>query len=197
MNDQKILIHANEKIPRFDFEKLEPLQGALKSLSEDSFTLLKKSILKHGFFVPVFLWHKGEQIHILDGHQRIRVLSVLKKEGYAIPKIPGVLIEAKNKKEAKEKLLAITSSFGKIEIDGLYEFWNGFDHLMLNDFKLPEIDIPKFLKGFYETDDDLLPEKEATGSQEISSSRFETFHCKCPKCGFEFDTERNGKKDAD
>lgn len=192
MTVKQVKIDADERLPTMDFEKLEPLQGALKSLSDRNFERLKKSILTRGFFVPVFIWNNGKRSRLLDGHQRVRVLTALQADGYTVPKIPYVTIRAKSEAEAKDKLMAITSAYGKIERQGLYEFLEGMDRTLLEtDFALPEfeLDPKKFMREFY---DEATPEP-GQGSTELSSERFETFHCQCPRCGFEFDTDRGGK----
>ncbi len=186
----RVLVDCDDRLPLVDFEKLAPLQGALKSLSQENFDKLRKSILTRGFFVPVFIWHDGKKTHVIDGHQRLRVLSVLKRDGYHIPKIPYVAVNARNIDEAKAKILAVSSTFGKIERDGLYEFLEGMSMpVVITDFALPEIefDSRKFLEEFYV---DVDPEKSAVGAQEISSKRFETFTTACPRCKFEFDAKR-------
>jgi hypothetical protein len=44
------------------------------------------------------------------------------EEGYEIPPLPCALIEAKNRKEAAEKILLISSQYGRVTDEGLYEF---------------------------------------------------------------------------
>ena len=101
---------------RMRLDELTEFQGTLKSLSETDYAKLKQQMIEHGFCVPVFVW----QDKILDGHQRLRVL---RKEGWTVKGgIPVDEIQAKDEKDAARKLLAITSSYGKIEGAGLYEF---------------------------------------------------------------------------
>ncbi len=103
-------------------EQLREFQGNLKSLSPKNSEKLRQNILKYGFSAPIFVWQKEEEKYILDGKQRMTVLLELKKEGYEIPPLPVAYIEADSWKEAKKKLLTITSQFGKIEKEGLEEF---------------------------------------------------------------------------
>ena len=103
-------------------ESLKEFQGKLKSLSPENKKKLKDNILKYGFSAPIFVWRKGEEKYILDGKQRLVVLSELQKAGYVIPDLPVAYIQAASWKEAKKKLLAITSQFGKIEKAGLEDF---------------------------------------------------------------------------
>jgi len=105
-----------------DYKSLTPFQGHLKTLSEENLGKLKKSIIKYGFTVPGFIWQSGKRKYILDSHQRQLALYSLEEDGYTIPDIPIVYIQAKNKTEAKEKLLHITSQYGKFDRGGLDDF---------------------------------------------------------------------------
>jgi hypothetical protein len=142
-----------------DFSSLEPFQDNLKDLHKSEFEKLKHSIIKYGITCPFFLWKNK----CLDGHQRIRVLGEMLKDGYALPdgKVPFVEIEAKDTKEAKEKILLFTSQYGKISGDSLYEFLS-LEGLSLDDIKmdveLPEIDFGKFEAEFF---------KDSTGGDGI------------------------------
>ena len=62
-------------------ESLKEFQGKLKSLSPENKKKLKDNILKYGFSAPIFVWRKGEEKYILDGKQRLVVLSELQKTG--------------------------------------------------------------------------------------------------------------------
>jgi len=188
-----IRITADETLKLIDFEKLEPLQGSLKSLSQTNFEKLKKSVIDRGFFVPVFIWNNGQSIKLIDGHQRLRLLQVLKKEGWIIPKIPYVNITAKTAQEAKQQVLAISSTFGTIERQGLYEFLEDIDTTLLTtDFALPEIELntPSFMDEYFH---DIKQQEIKNGATELLSDDFEIFNEKCPKCGFEFDAHLKSK----
>ena len=143
-------------------DQLRDFQGSLKTLKPEQLGKLKRSILKYGFTFPVFTW----QDKILDGHQRLFATKELVKEGYEIDDIPVVEIEAENKKEAGEKLLALNSQYAKITEDGLSEYINetGVDISELaGDLDLPEFDLAGFLDGINNeqgglTGDDEVPE---------------------------------------
>lgn len=105
-----------------DYKTLVPFQGHLKILSEENLEKLKKSIIKYGFTAPGFVWQSGKRKYVMDMHQRKLALESLESDGYTIPDIPIVYIKAKNKTEAKEKLLHITSSYGYFDKGGLEEF---------------------------------------------------------------------------
>ena len=142
------------------YSELAPLQGELKSLSKDNYEKLKSQMLKHGFTAPVHIWTdpKAGLSHIIDGHQRLRVVGKLANEGYAIPPLPVVNVLAGSLQEAKEILLAHASAYGKLENQGLYEFLEdmdlGYEEALANvDF--PGLDLKKFGEEFYKDPDEL------------------------------------------
>lgn len=106
-------------LPKLPILDTVELQGNLKDLSQTNYEKLVKTHLKHGIFLPFYVWESPEGInYIADGHQRRRVLPA---EGYT-GNVPVVYIEAANMQEAKEKLLVISSQYGKITQDGYDEF---------------------------------------------------------------------------
>ena len=132
----RVTCQANSTI---GLDEIHRLQGDLKSLSEENFDKLKKSILKYGISFPIFLWRQNGAARILDGTQRDIVLKRMREEGYKIPLLPVDWIEAKDEKEAKEKILLISSQYGKMTEDSLYQFVAG--SLDFNEI-LPMIDFP-------------------------------------------------------
>lgn len=140
----RVTCQANTTIA---LEDLEPLQGDLKALDKESFAKLRNSILTHGISFPFFIWRDKKKTYCLDGHQRDLVLRRLQAEGYKIPPLPADPIQAKNKAEAKEKLLLASSRYGRTTERGLAGFLEdinaNFDQLTQR-IQLPEIDIAKF-----------------------------------------------------
>jgi len=93
-------------------DELKEFQGEIKKLTPQNYQKLKNTILNNGFSAPIFIWLHENKNYILDGHQRIKVLQGLQKEGYKIPLLPVDYIYAKSKKEAKRKLLSLASIYG-------------------------------------------------------------------------------------
>jgi hypothetical protein len=134
-------------------ESLIHFQGNLKSLSNSDYTRMKGMILDLGFSEPVSVWRNGDKVYILNGHQRCRVVRrMISDEGYSCPALPVSFVEAADANEAKRKVLSLTSQYGKMEKDGLYEFLEGSDiqaEELMESFRFPEIDIAAFTEEYY------------------------------------------------
>lgn len=156
----KISCKCSDSLP---IDELKAFQGKLKTIDEESFNKLKASILKYGFSFPIFIWNKN----ILDGHQRFYAVQRLLDEGYELKDnaLPVVWIEAKNAREAAEKLLLINSRYAKIDQQGFEIFIEDYD-IKLEDINIvldiPEIDLGLGNSEDYEglTDPDEIPEVE-------------------------------------
>lgn len=136
-----------------DLAELTPLQGELKELSDANFEKLKHSILKHGITFPFFIWQSEGTNYILDGTQRDRVLKRMSDDGYGIPLLPCALIQAKDRREAAEKILLISSQYGKMTNNSLEDFLaeNDLDLSELqNELELPRIDLEFFRDSDFE-----------------------------------------------
>ena len=145
----EITCDQDGRLRRVPLGDLHRFQGMLKTLSVGEYDKLKASIIKYGFFVPVFVWKN----RILDGHQR---LFVIEKEGWELAGgVPVVDIEAETETEAAEKLLILSSTYGKVEPQGLYEFTQTHD-ISLAEFDLPDLpdfDLESFKDEFYDEEE--------------------------------------------
>jgi len=144
------------KTEMLDIEKLQPFQGNLKDLSEANYKKLRKQILDNGFAEPFSVWENEGNVYILNGHQRHREIVKMKEEGINVPALPCNFIRCANRKEAKKMILALTSQYGNMTEDGLYEFLEesgiGFEE-MRDCFNFPEINMDDFGAGYYGDDD--------------------------------------------
>jgi DNA modification methylase len=164
----RIECEGKEKLP---ISKLEPFQGELKSLSEENYLKLKKELLEQGFSEPISVWkHQGHN-YVLNGHQRLRVLTKMAEEGLNIPEIPISLVQARTIKDAKRKILGLAGQYGKVEEEGLYEFLSTNELEALEVFehvRFPEIDENSFLDEYFNDpiglggDEDKVPEPRPT-----------------------------------
>jgi hypothetical protein len=135
-----------------ELNQLVHFQGELKSLSDENFNKLKNEIINKGFRYPFFIWKSPEgKNNIIDGHQRLRVLMVLEQEGFVVPPLPVVYLDAQDEAEARDMVLAAISKYGDIDPNGLIEFIShgvsGSDELtkriqdMANSYNLPDVDV--------------------------------------------------------
>lgn len=149
----KIVCDTKHSLP---LDKLLPFQGELKSLTEKKYEKLKASLLRHGFSFPEFVWKSGKRSFILDGHQRVHALKRLRSEGIVLDgNVPVVYIQARNKKHAKELVLAATSQYGDMDEDSIYKFVKEAD-LNWPELKFSldfaEINMDKLQKGWFDND---------------------------------------------
>lgn len=110
-----------------DIDQLTEFQGALKERDAGDVEKIIKSIKKHGFSFPFFVWaHAGENgayiNHVFDGHGRLMALKKLRAQGEEIPELPCVYVSAKNEAEAKELLLKLNSQYGHMTAESVAEF---------------------------------------------------------------------------
>ncbi len=122
MNTQ-ITIHNLSALPVIDYRNVKPLQGNLKDLTKTRYKKLLNTLKRRGFTTPLFIWRDiDDTCWLLDGHQRVRVMTAENINDHGSYEVPYVLIPAANLFEAKEQLLEITSEYGHMTVEGLEEF---------------------------------------------------------------------------
>ena len=162
-----------------DLNHLTPMQGDLKELSQTNFQKLKQSILRHGITFPFFVWQNEGKNYILDGTQRDRVLLKLVAGGYECPPLPCALIDAKDKREAAEKILLISSQYGRMTEESLDEFLaeNDLSFLELAD----ELELPSIDDAYFRDPNEFGPTSvDEQGRLDKKNP------VTCPECGHEF-----------
>ena len=102
--------------------ELTEFQGELKERSAGDIEKIIKSIKKHGFSFPFFVWKNDGKNNVIDGHGRLMALKQMAAAGEEIPALPCVYISAKNEAEAKEKLLKLNSQYGHMTADSVAAF---------------------------------------------------------------------------
>ena len=165
------------------YKQLTPLQGDMKSLTEENYNRLKKQILDLGFSEPVSVWRDvaNNVMYVLNGHQRLRTIKhMVEAEGYSCPALPVNWVTAHDIKEARKKVLALGSQYGEVDGQGLAEFMAlaEVDLPELKDsFNFPELDMPAFeAEHFGEKPPPATPRKP-------SAPKVVT----CPNCKHEFE----------
>lgn len=136
-----------------EIEKLTIFQGTLKSLSDLAYQRLRSSILDLGFSFPVMAWKLGKINYVLDATQRLTTLKKMRdEEGFTIPPLPVVWVEAANEKEAARKLLAAASQYGEVTPDGLFAYMERFkitSQDLGTTYQFPEIDLSSFKLTYF------------------------------------------------
>lgn len=127
--------------------ELEHFQGTLKTLDEKRYTKLRAAIERHGFSFPMAAWREDDHKHIIDGHQRLFVVTKMLAEGWILPDgaLPIDWIEAIDEQEAKKKVLLAASQYGRYDEDSVAQFI-GEAELSFPELKL-EIDLPQIHMG--------------------------------------------------
>ena len=146
----------NEKT--LELAEMTELQGGLKERTDIDYDKIKLSIIKYGFSFPFYIWKSGKTNYILDGHGRFETLCRMQKDGYIIPPLPVFYIKAKDKAEAKQKLLRLNSQYGKMTKESVLEF---AEDLEIN---FDEISLPDTVIDFSDQSEET---PETTGDDEV------------------------------
>jgi hypothetical protein len=142
MSEIRVTCKTADSLP---YEQIEPLQGRLKKRTDEQIDKICRSVVKHGWAFPEFIWKNDGHNYCLDGHGRQAAIPRLIEMGYTIPDIPVVFIDARNRDEAKELLLKCISQFGIVTQEGFAEFADfTFDFV---DFEIPGISFDNLTMG--------------------------------------------------
>ena len=127
-------------------DRLLEFQGDLKKLTKANRDKLQKSIERHGFIAPIFVWDNAGDYMILDGHQRLATLLYMRRKGFTLPMIPVDYIHADSEADARDKLLHITSQYGEFNVDELNGWLEAIDSELTETIRIvnEEIDMSTF-----------------------------------------------------
>lgn len=177
-------------------DDLLPFQGNLVELSEEGYRKLKNEIIDDGFSDPFDVWKQPStnKLYVLDGHQRLSTLKRMRQEGWTVPELPLNWIEADDMRQAKRKLLAFRSRFGKMTSGGLAEFMktSGIEFQeVAASFEFPEINFAELAPMF-----NTFPPRSqgaegetptfAPGTEGEQGKLDEKVPIECPSCGHKF-----------
>lgn len=151
--DQKIVSIRCQGAVSLPRASVKDFQGGLKSLPTANYEKLKALLLRLGFSEPVSVWLDPTDsiYYALNGHQRLKTLEMMAAEGFTIPaEIPCNLVNAESREEAKAKLLSLTSQFGEMSGQGLFEYMRDSEIKFeeLQQFNFPDIDMEIFKANF-------------------------------------------------
>lgn len=136
-------------------DELTEFQGELKKRTDADYGKIIRTIKKHGFSFPFFVWKDGKTNYIMDGHGRFNALVALKRKGEEMPEsFPVVYVNAQDESEAKELLLKLNSQYGKMTKDSVASFLGDLE-INFEDLQLPngvlELDRPEVDENPYTT----------------------------------------------
>lgn len=159
---------ALAELPHCELGDLLELQGELKDLSEREAAKLRKSMSDKGIFVPFFVWPAPDgNKYLLDGHQRRRVLV---QDGQGALSVPYVVVEANSLQDAKERLLVISSQYGRITQEGLDTFAFDLDETWME--QTVHFDALSFILGEPE-----IPDPQPQKEPELDSDHLVEIRC--------------------
>lgn len=155
-----------EGASKVSLASLIPFQGNLKTLTEENYEKFKGDIIRHGLVETINVWPSEKGPLIANGHMRLYTLKGMIEEGFSCNEIPVSYCYPESEKEFAEIILSLTSNYGILEKQGLYEYMSthGIEVAYLDSVRFPEIKVPEFKMEFYEhgkeglTDADAIPE---------------------------------------
>lgn len=150
----KLLRNDILELKQLGLDEVFEFQGDLKELTTAAYEQFRDQLLELGFSEPITVWFNDNRFNIINGHQRVRTLRQMASEGIEVPtQVPAIVIRAASIEEAKKKVLALTSQYGRITKDGLYELMTGAGISMeyvAQACRFPEIDIPAFQSEYFD-----------------------------------------------
>lgn len=167
----KIAIKDYENLTNLDLDLIHVAQGDLKSLSKKNYRKLRSGIEDYGYCEPIVVWHGHDGIYwCADGTQRLMVLRAMRDDGWQIPKVPVILLDATDKADMMRKLSLLAGTYGKATQESVSDF------AIANSLDFEFLDKYTALTDFDSPGDDLTQDKEPSEKAMII----------CPECGHSF-----------
>lgn len=174
--------------------ELSEFQRKFKNLHEPERKKLKLQLLKLGICEPFVVWKdaKGKK-NLIDGHQRLQVLREMLKSGEGSlmtigdskNAVPVVYAQPRDAEEAVRMVLALASTYGRVDIANLGKFRGVYgvtEKEFQESFSFPELDIPAQAQEGPEEKVEFNAKKEKL--------------VKCPKCEHIFDAKKHKAEKA-
>jgi hypothetical protein len=155
-----------------DYKLVRNFQGNIKSRTESNVEHIIRSIERHGFSFPLFVWRHDAVYDCLDGHGRLLALKVLDDSGVKIPLVPVVFVDADSELEARRKLVEVNNLNGTFVESAFIDFVSDLD-LNLVDYNIPDLDLEKIDKKL----------------REQLNNSVKGLKVVCPDCAYEFEAE--------
>jgi DNA modification methylase len=129
-----------------DIDDLTEFQDDIKNRSFNDIQKIMLSIERLGFSFPFYVWRSAGKNFVLDGHGRLAALKYMREQkDEAIPALPVVYIDARDEKQAKEKLLQCNSRYGVFYLSKIKDWLGDFDFDPTK-IKIPDISLASITK---------------------------------------------------
>ncbi|NLW47989.1 MAG: ParB N-terminal domain-containing protein [Firmicutes bacterium] len=179
-----------------DLDQIVPFQGRFKLRTQKDIEILAGYILEQGFSCPFFIWDKDGEYLILDGHGRYLALDYLKTQGYSIPKLPVVIVEAEDEKDARLKVLELNNVNGVFSKEVLLDYAKALT-IDFSTLHIAGLDFSDVQNKFEPTFDPEIAEKVVTEeSVKAAHEKLKEYRApvdtgdyrdlSCPKCHYAF-----------
>lgn len=171
--DKQIKIKVEGKMA-LPYGELIPFQNDLKTLDKERYERLRASILKEGICFTKHVWPNEGKYFLIDGHQTIFVVKqMVEAEGFEVGNIPVSIIHADSFREAKRKVLAGASVYGRMTEKSIFDFLNDADlnfEDIAGEFDFPDIDLDDLAGKFFDEEAGSLPPPDLNAPDMPSSS---------------------------
>lgn len=196
MSEKKEIRIACKTADYLDFSELIPFQGRFKLRVDKDIEVLANYIIEQGFTCPFFVWDNDGEYKILDGHGRYLAIDYLKRKGYAIPKLPVVIVDAQNEQDARLKVLELNNMNGQFSKEVLLEYAKELT-IDYSDLHIAGLDFSDVMGDFKPTLDETdstnkVTEEEIKKAEEqladyrppVDKTKYK--EVTCPKCNYKF-----------
>lgn len=176
---KKLKVHNPDNLSTIAYSKLVDFQGDLKhEIEPKELMKMRNSLIKHGVFLPKAIWFDPDgKANILDGHQTKKALASLEADGWEIPEIPYITINAKDRKDAAEKLLQINSRYAKMNPDTTWLAEMEFDVGEIDDL-IGSIEVPELSDNYTSLAQDKENKKQGSNADYIEENYIIVIECK-------------------
>ena len=179
-----------------DLDQLVPFQGRFKVRAQKDIEVLAGYILDQCFSCPFFVWDKAGTYLILDGHGRYLALDYLRNKGYTIPKLPVVIIDAKDENDARLKVLELNNINGEFSKEVLLDYARelslDFSNLHISGLDFSDVmgrfepTLSPTISSDNVTEQDIASAQERLGEYRPPVDPHNYVEVTCPKCSFSF-----------
>lgn len=150
------------------YDEWIPIQGDLKERTPERIAKLVNSLEAKGGFVPTFIWRPTSSgpawtaglPYMIDGHTRKEVFTrngvrFQHPDGTVSTSYPCLVIPAASMDDAIEKLLLVSSQYGRTTVNGFAGYVDGLSATFVDAVtQIDALDIPEQRAAFVEPTDD-------------------------------------------